>query len=427
MRLILNNKKLSLFILILISLVVLLSSVFVYKTWFIKDFEYKGFDKYKKIPFGFGVSIHEGVTRKDIQLISKAGLKWVRIDLFWGKIETKKGHYDFKGYDELNQWFKEEGIKPYYILDYSNKLYEENRSIVTNQGREAFANFVNAATVRYSHQGVIWEIWNEPNTNLFWNQQPNYQDYGLLVKKVAPIIRKNDPSGNIVAPALAGINENSRKWLKAVFDQGIIKYIDAVSVHPYRGTKPEEVVLDYEKVKSLIGLYTNKRIPIISGEWGYSMVHKPEHFTEMQQAEYLTRMFLVNLQSDIPISIWYDWKNDGVDPNNREHHFGLLWSNDVPKLAYISLKTLSNTLDGYYIDQRLEYGQPKDFILSFKNEKGKQLLAFWTTENTHYQTIKYPSGKGKLYSMIGKKQKIKWNQGQITLKLSSSPSYLIID
>lgn len=45
-----------------------------------------------------------------------------------------------------------------YVLDYSNPLYEKKKSIVTEQGREAFANYVKAIMQRYSEQGAIWEI-----------------------------------------------------------------------------------------------------------------------------------------------------------------------------------------------------------------------------------------------------------------------------
>ena len=59
-------------------------------------------------------------------MISDAGFNMVRTDLFWSVIETTKGVYDFEsfGYDTLTRELIKEDIRPYYVLDYSNTLYE---------------------------------------------------------------------------------------------------------------------------------------------------------------------------------------------------------------------------------------------------------------------------------------------------------------
>ena len=44
--------------------------------------------------------------------------------------------------------------------------------------------------------------------------------------------------------------------------------------------------------------------------------------TAQLQGDYLARSFLVNLSQGIPLSIWYDWENDGTDPTNPEENFG---------------------------------------------------------------------------------------------------------
>lgn len=385
---------------------------------------------YKTIPEGLGVSIHlKNTDERDIQAIADAGFKWVRVDLFWENIEKQKGKYDFEqpGYDELNKWLKDKGIKPYYILDYSNGIYEENRSIVTEEGRKAFSEFVKAATQRYKNQGAIWEIWNEPNTETFWNPQPGHEEYALLVKSAAPIIKEHDPSGIVVAPALAGINENSLTWFKEILDKGILKDIDAISVHPYRSANPEDALNDYKNLKNLIKRYTDRDIPIVSGEWGYSMANTPEKpLTELQQAEYLTRMFLINALQQVPISIWYDWKNDGNDLNNKEHNFGIMWYSSNPKLSYLAMQTLSSTMNGYKFVNRIEITDPSNYILKFENQNGKQIMVFWTTSSSHNMDVSIDSGSGKIISMLGAERTLKW-EDEINLNFSSSPNYLIIE
>ena len=139
-------------------------------------------------------------------------------------------------------------------------------------------------------------------------------EYSLLLKQTSKTIKKNDPSGIVVAPALAGLSEESLKWLEELFKKDVLDYIDAVSVHPYRSWEPESVAYEYKVLRELIKKYSSKPIPIISGEWGYSTANGwyGLNLSEEQQAAYLVRMFLINKLNNIPISIWYGWENDGM-------------------------------------------------------------------------------------------------------------------
>ena len=94
-------------------------------------------------------------------------------------------------------------------------------------------------------------------------------------------------------------------------------------------------------------------MPIISGEWGYSMAHKDLPLTETQQAKYMARMFLTNAQEGIPVSIWYDWKNDGTNLQDKEHNFGLVFNDSTMKLSYLTLQTLTTQLKGYKFEKKL--------------------------------------------------------------------------
>ncbi|MED4023436.1 MULTISPECIES: cellulase family glycosylhydrolase [Priestia] len=379
-----------------------------------------------EFPKGIGVHIHGPLKQENLSLLKKSNVTFVRLDLRWAKIEKKKGVYDFKGagFDESYEILKKMNITPYFTLDYSNDLYEKKQSIRTEEGRKAFSNFVREAVKRYGDKGVIWEVWNEPNEEGFWNPQPSYNDYTLLVKEVAPIIkRENKSKGYLVGPALAGLYDGVLPWLEETFKRGILNDIDAISVHPYRGAAPETVISDYQRLEKMINKYTNEDIPIISGEWGYSSTE----LSERDQAKYLERMLLVNIYMNIPVSIWFDWRNYGEDFNNKEHNYGLLKKNQTPKLSYKSMTTITSILKGFEFKKRLEYGQSNDYILQFENKKHEKILVFWTTEKPHNITVSLPSSTGKLVSSFGKKQKVVWNQEEFNFEFSNSPQYLIID
>src|SRR5688572_2502942 len=129
------------------------------------------------IPEGMGVNIH--FTTPDpgeVKMLAAAGFRWVRMDFVWKQTEQVKGSYDFSTYDVLLKALDEYQIRPLFILDYSNALYDNDRAPYTEAGRLAFANWAAAAVKRYRGRGILWEIYNEPNTG-FWTPKPNVSDY----------------------------------------------------------------------------------------------------------------------------------------------------------------------------------------------------------------------------------------------------------
>jgi hypothetical protein len=65
----------------------------------------------------------------------------------------------------------------------------------------------------------------------------------------------------------------------------------------------------------------------------------------------------------IPLSIWYDWKNDGPDPDEWEHNFGTVTPDLDPKPAYAAIKTLNEQLGNFTFLQIIEIKNPNDFVL----------------------------------------------------------------
>jgi polysaccharide biosynthesis protein PslG len=379
------------------------------------------------IPSGFGVNIHFTRNNHELDLVAKAGFKLIRMDLSWSAVEKTRGVYDFEktGYDSLTKGCTDRGITILYILDYSNKLYEEDRSVRTEEGRKAFAAFAEAAAKRYAGKGILWEIWNEPNIKQFWSPQPNAEDYCKLVEEAAPRIKAADPRGQIVGGATSEIPMG---WLESCFKAGLLKWIDVLSVHPYRSKPPETVILDYAKLRELIKRYapSGKTIPVISGEWGYSNINwDKSRLTEQQQAAYVARMFLTNLYQGIPVSIWYDWRDDGKDPNEREYNFGTVHYDLVPKAAYLAVKVLSATLAGYSIDRRVDLGSEEDFAFWLKNGQN-DAIAFWTLGDRHTVTLPVQPMEVTLVGIYGGKVVIDWKMDELKLRAEQAPQYVLI-
>ena len=373
-----------------------------------------------KVPDCLGVNIHfVGAETKQAGLIADAGFRVARMDFAWDSIEKTKGEYNFKPYDDLVKTLAAEGIRPYFILDYGNSLYEKV-SPSTDEGRAAFARFAAAGAEHFKGKGVIWELWNEPNGG-FWQPKPNVEDYVKLAKAVYPAIKAADPECILLAPATAGLDYN---FLEQAFKLGLLEYIDVVSVHPYGCTKPEDAGPGYARIRQLITQYAVKGRDyyLVSGEWGFSTFSKG--VSEQTQADYIVRQALSNMMNGCRINIWYDWKDDGSNPDENEHRFGTVRQNLEPKPAYLAMKTMTKELNGYsYAIRMRSYGREDDYLLLFKKDNTYRLVA-WTVGEPHTAQAATYVDRVEVVSQFGERTKQNVTDGNVELHLTQSPQYV---
>ncbi len=271
-------------------------------------------------------------AHQQAEVISAAGIRWVRVDLAWSAAETSPGRYDFGIWDRLLDAFEPLGIRVLFILDYGNEIYEGGFPPATESGRAAFASFAGASARHFRGRGAIWEIWNEPNTPRFWAGAPDAAAYVALARAAAGEIRREDPGGWILGPSLGG-DSFDLAYLEATFALGLLDVVDAVSVHPYGASHPEAATGFYDDVRGLMERYApGREIPLIVSEWGYPV----EGLSPEGQADYLVRALAVNRQAGIPLTIWFNWQ----EPITPWHSFGLLDVRGQPKPAYAALARL---------------------------------------------------------------------------------------
>ncbi len=373
------------------------------------------------IPEPFGVNIH--FTQPDpgeIELLDAVGFGFVRMDLFWHQVEHEcQGCYDFAAYDQLVAQLSARGIRLIFILDYGNLLYGGGDAHQHDAGRAAFTRFAATAARRYQGQGIIWEIWNEPNLEKFWHGPPDPFSYARLATETITAIRRVDPTALIVGPATAGF---PWEYLQALAATGLYSKLDAVTVHPYRFDEPESAWSDYAQLRTILDRASpDRKIPIIAGEWGYATVEGGR--PEQQQAIYLVRQYLSHLTADVELSIWYDWRNDGLDPHDPEHNFGLVTADLTPKTSYRAAQTLVATLAGYHFQRRIPLADPADYLLLFRNHE-RVALAAWTTGEPHSVTLPALCASVESVDLLGVTQPLTAADGGLDIPLTSAPGYV---
>ena len=391
------------------------------------------------VPESLGVNIHFTDARPgEMEMLAGAGLRWIRTDLIWAHTERQPGEYDFAAYDRLVASLEKNGVRALLILNGRNRLYDRGQFPFTDEGRAACARWAAAAVRHFRGKGILWEMWNEPNVKE--RDSPTAEVYAKLALAVGEAIQKAAPKESYVGPATSLID---MPFLEACFKAGLLRYWSGVTVHPYRFQDPETVIPDYAELRALVARYAprGRTIPILQGEWGWassgynqSILWFQEEMDSEIQGKLLARQWLTNLACSIPLSIWYDWHDDGSNPRNPEHNCGMVLNayhpgqNPVytPKPAYLAAQALTGVLRGYRFEKHVPAGQPGDYVLAFRRGRLVRFAA-WTVSSTPH-TVRIPANQGPC-RIIGHKGEDRGTtpvaQGAVSLSLSNAPQYLL--
>ena len=272
------------------------------------------------VPEGLGVNIHFTDPRPgEMQMLAAAGFRWVRMDFGWEGTEREKGKYDFSAYDRLLASPRQAS----HPRDVHFRLRQpplRSRPVAV-QRRGPPSDGPLGGGRRYAFPRPRHHLGNVQRAqHLLLETEARREPIRQAGPGGGPALRAAEPGETYVGPATSTIDF---AFLEKCFQAGLLEYWSAVSVHPYRQEGPETAAAEYARLRQLIDRYAPekaKKTPIISGEWGYSSAWNKHD--ETRQGKMLPRQWLVNLANEVPLSIWYDWHDDGQDAKEPEHHFG---------------------------------------------------------------------------------------------------------
>jgi hypothetical protein len=269
-------------------------------------------------------------------VLRDGGFTFARKDLTWGKVEKVKGVYNFTEFDGLVKALLP-STRLYFIIDYGNPLYtKDGDAPITSEAIAAYCRFFIGAVSHFKGKGFIFEVWNEPNW-VFWKPLPNASQYLRLVGALShAFASRPDLADEIIvgpalaAPPLGGLGLDWKFLKRVLTNRDAVCLFDYISVHLYTQYEPETRIDDYREINTLIssgwaaagGNCSRKgkaKPGIISGEWGWStckILGKPgpcvfEAQTgtnnNVDQAKFLSRMYLMNGMSKVDVSIYFDF------------------------------------------------------------------------------------------------------------------------
>lgn len=372
---------------------------------------------------------HEAI----LPMIKSSGIGWIRDDLNWNDIEKTKGKYIIS--EKTMRWIRAvhtHDLKLILILNKGNAIYKNPYD------PDAYARFAAAMAKQLKNDVDAFEILNEPAnfgyTKYYgghWNgidsagkQESWVNNYVTLLNKAATAIKAVNKNMKVLGlGSVAPVNFRQ-------LETGISTHVDALTDHPYSyRTVPE--VIPYSSAPGIIkrdgvatadekgtfasqiSMYREKSArhkgpkEIWLTEFGYS-VFQPEKkglfagFTPSAQAKYLQRRFMQGLGLGVNKMVQYDFKDDGLDPHEAEHHFGLVDTELAPKPAFYAVQRLALATEGLEVAESLKIevhpvaDRPDEYpilwdkatlaapgtipVYEFKDASGKTVIAIWSAE-----------------------------------------------
>ena len=196
----------------------------------------------------------------------------------------------------------------------------------------------------------MFEIWNEPNSALFWQPKPNPPAYTADLVAAYSAIKAVDPSAFVVSGGLAptvtkGGNISPIDFLKSMYADGAKGSFDAFGYHAYSfpelpdvyGSGWSQMAQTSPSLRSVMISHGDSGKPIWVTEFG-APSGGPDGIGEPTQAAALTQAVAnVNATAWIGALYVYTWQDEGIDPRNDQDWFGLLTAGGSAKPAYRAL------------------------------------------------------------------------------------------
>lgn len=312
-------------------------------------------------PFVLGVGLQAGTTPigPTLERIAATGCKSIRTDIFWNHVEMEKGRLVMPGrYLEMINNCNRLEIDPIVILDYSNLNYGGSYPL-NDEALAAYQRFAEFVVTTFAGKIRCVEIWNEWN----WGAgvpksagKGTAEGYVRLISQVEPALHRIDPKLLILGGGMAFSGETvGDTWLREALTLGLARHIGGLSIHPYCFSLPltertPEVGFRerLQNVSSILKDFPDAaQMPIYITEIGW-----PNHTGKSGTPPNLVAQFLprcVEVARSFPNCRgiwWYNWRDNGTDPANKEHNFGLNDFNDHPKPALQTFHDACEKLSG---------------------------------------------------------------------------------
>ncbi len=371
-----------------------------------------------------GVNIHFTSDDRALDAARSAGIQWVRMDLAWSSVEPQTNTFNWTAFDGLVRSLEARAMNALFILDYGHPLYTGGNAPTNAEQIAAFARYAETAARHFAGHSVVFEIWNEPNIS-FWKPAPDTNQYAALARAVIPAVKRGDPAAKVLTGGLSGFDH---KFARGYLSLGGGDGADGIGVHPYLRS-PETMTDHLLNLRATVAQLVPGHPPVYDTEWGFSSTwygdgHDPA--AQHRQGMMAPRRLLASWAAGLPLMIYYDIRDDGLDSTNAEHNFGLLLRDYSDKPAMQAVRTLSA-----FTSNRLFTGfLPMDtstLVAMRLDGPSNVVVALWPSTDAADVPVTVPANSSAV-DLLGRPLPLEpsTNGWLLTVRQTNSPVYLTV-
>lgn len=398
-----------------------------------------------KADFIFGVNTHtmrSPAPERQLEALAAAtcGVQAVRDGVEWLGIQPSSQVWNFSATDELLELYGRYNIEWMPVLGFcapwaldpawqpvsrDRSKFKHNWELRGKPDTQAWAEYVFRTVERYRGKIRHVELWNEPDLTGFANF--SLQDYLELLRAGYRAAKRADSDIRVLNGGFATVRTLPQRGVEADYLEKFLrrsegKWFDVLAIHlhsryaPYRGS-----------IQEMLGMMAKNHIrqPWFPNETAYPA--GAGFVTELEQAHLLWKKLFFSWANGAIGYLWYDLRNDGTDPANAEHNFGMITRDFQPKALYAAFNTLTRNFgDARFLRVMADTEQAE--VLLFQKENGNWLIPFWANQASGSPVLLLSgiSGSAEAVDLWGNSQPVPVHNGTICFTPEAQPGFLRI-
>ncbi|EIP98167.1 beta-1,4-xylanase [Opitutaceae bacterium TAV1] len=371
--------------------------------------------------FLFGLSVHSQhypgtVQEREALAAAWCGAKVYREDIYWRHVQPRRDAWTWNRYDSLMGVYDKYDMEMQGIYVYVPGW--AHQSFLTDRVLDDWGEFVREVARHYRDRIRYMEVWNEPDIQSTFRNDPAF--YVEVLKRTYAEVKQAVPEMTILTGGFSGTVSTERQtgFVRHVLS-GARGFYDVIAFHghgPFNGYMPHmNALLDMRKEFD------------ITAPWYPNETAAPVNWVgEFGQGPTLFKKLLVSWANGAVGYTWYDLRNDGFDPKNVEHNYGLVTYDFFPKPVY----GVYNMLAGYFREAgflRTIDPDPAARAFLFRSRDGGFLLPAWSNDSSdrllHLTGI---TGKAVSVDLFGNETPLPVLDGSLAWSIEATPATLRI-
>jgi hypothetical protein len=329
------------------------------------------------------------------------GARWARGFMLWSDLEPARGVFDERAlgvYRQTARASSASGVHVVWVVLGSPAWASATGQVGGPPAHPAeFGAFLSRVAAAMAGTVGAYEIWNEPDDEVFWHAAPNVARYARVLRAAYGAIKSADARARVLFGGLTG---NDYAFLRGAYAAGAGPYFDAVAVHtdiPCELRDPRYYVRDagervsrwsflgYRSVRAEMLAHNDAR-PIWMTELGWSASQdlcgtgvwagmKAYGVPESVQAEFLTRAYACLARDRyVPVALWFNLADSPVD-EAAGVRYGLVRSDGSRRPAWTAFARVAALDGGMHEGCRTHYVGPRVRVRVLRGQQAGTAVA----------------------------------------------------